>query len=196
MIKDKPLHRLASLALLGLLLLSACQSLASPSALNSSAPPFSSPLVLPTAAEASSPLPTATPAESTLDSVSQGVPTPGQPDRSTITGFLMTNTESPTPVGEVSLYLATVHTDETGKPLAASFDRKTALHTQTDAAGRFVFVDVPSQQYALILDRISEAFLLNSPDDNSDMLLNPEAGEILDVGRLVYDSLPEAGPLP
>lgn len=59
-----------------------------------------------------------------------------------------------------------------------------------------LFVDVPSQQYALILDRISEAFLLNSPDDNSDMLLDPEAGEILDVGRLVYTSLPDAGPLP
>ena len=100
------------------------------------------------------------------------------------------------PVGEVFLYLASIHTGETGKPLAASFDRQTAPRAQTDAFGRFVFVDVPSQQYALILDRISEAFLLNSPNDNSDMLLNPEAGEVLDVGRLVYGSLPGAEPLP
>jgi hypothetical protein len=195
MIKDKPI-RLASLTLLGLLLLTACQSPVSPSALNSSVTPFSSPLALPTVADANSPVAPPTPAESALRPVEGGVPTPSKQDRSTVTGFLMTNKESPTPVPGAFLYLATVHTSETGKPLAASFDRQTAPRAQTDAAGRFVFVDVPNQQYALILDRISEAFLLNSPDDNSDMLLNPEAGEIFDVGRLVYSSLPDAGPLP
>lgn len=187
--------RLASLILLGLLL-TACQSLVSPSTLNSSVTPFSSPLALPTAAEASSPVVTPAPAGSDIQPGEGGVPTPSQADHSTITGFLMTNKESPTSVGEAVLYLATIHTDETGKPLAASFDRQTAPRTQTDAAGRFVFVDVPSQQYALILDRISETFLLKSPDDNSDMILTPGAGKVLDVGRLVYDTLPGAGPSP
>jgi hypothetical protein len=194
MIKEKPM-RLAGLILLGLLL-TACQSLVSPSTLNSSVAPFSSPLALPTAADASSPVVTPAPAGSGIQPVEGGVPTPSKADHSTITGFLMTNKESPTPVGEAVLYLATIHTDETGKPLAASFDRQTAPRSQTDAAGRFVFVDVPSQQYALILDRISETFLLKSPDDNSDMFLTPGAGEVLDVGRLVYGSLPGAGPSP
>jgi|WetSurMetagenome_2_1015567.scaffolds.fasta_scaffold108197_1 hypothetical protein len=194
MIKNKPI-RLTSLILLGLLL-TACQSLASPSTLNTSVAPFSSPLMLPTAADSNSPVATPALVGSDLQPVEGSVPTPSKHDRSTITGFLMTNKESPTPALGVFLYLATIHTDKTGKPLAASFDRQTAPRAQTDAAGRFVFVDVPSQQYALILDRISETFLLNSPSDNGDMLLTPEAGEILDVGRLVYSSLPDAGPLP
>jgi hypothetical protein len=195
MIKDKPIQ-LTSLILLGLLLLTACQGPVSPSALNSSVTPFSSPLALPTAADANSPVATPAPAGSAHQPVEGGVPTPSKQDRSTITGFLMTNKESPAPVPGAFLYLATVHTSETGKPLAASFDRQTAPRAQTDAAGRFVFVDVPSQQYALILDRISETFLLKSPDNNGDMLFNSEAGKILDVGRLVYSSLPGAGPLP
>lgn len=139
MIKDK-LIQLASLTLLGLLLLTACQSPISPSALNSSVTPFSSPLTLPTAADANSPVATPTPPESALQPVEGGVPTPSKLDRSTITGILMTNKESPTPFGGVFLYLATIHTNETGKPLAASFDQQIAPRAQTDAAGRFVYV--------------------------------------------------------
>lgn len=182
--------------LFGLTLMTACQSLLPSSALTSSGVPFTSPLAMPTVTQAISTIATPLPTGSTSQLITNRVPPPSRPNLSTITGVLMVNKESPTPVGEVILYLATIHTDDAGRPLVASFDRRTSPRTQTDASGRFVFADVPSEPYALILDRISEAFMLNSPDNNGDMLFRPLAGEILDVGQLIYGTLPQAGPMP
>ena len=111
-------------------------------------------------------------------------------DQVSITGVLQRNTGSPVSVSNAILYLGSVHLDASGTPILAGLDKQTAPRTQTDQSGRFVFVDVPPGTYVLILDRVFEAFLLNDPISGKDFLIKPQAGQILDLGKLVYASLP------
>ena len=93
------------------------------------------------------------------------------------------------PVKEAILYLAgVIQSGDT--PTLASFDRNSSPRTQTDAYGRFVFVDVPADRYGLVLDRINQSYLLKNPKDDSDLLFTPKPGQVLDLGKLVYPSLP------
>jgi hypothetical protein len=75
--------------------------------------------------------------------------------------------------------------------MLAQFDRVTSPRTQTDASGRFLFVDVPVAKYGLVLDRIRTSYYLKNPKDNGDFLFQPQPGQVLDLGKLVYPSLPE-----
>lgn len=118
------------------------------------------------------------------------VPTPSKPDRATITGVLLQDPSTPRPVSGALLYLASLIAGPSGTPSVATLDRTSPLRTQTDRAGRFVFIDVPIQKYALVLDRITATYLLNNPKDNSDLLFEPKPNQILDVGDLVYPVLP------
>ena len=111
-------------------------------------------------------------------------------DRVSITGILQRNTSSPVSVNDAILYLGSVHLDASGAPILAGLDKQTAPRTQTDQSGRFVFADVPPDTYVLILDRIHETFLLNDPTSGKDFLIKSQAGQILDLGKLVYASLP------
>jgi hypothetical protein len=111
-------------------------------------------------------------------------------DRGSITGILQRNTSSPVSVNDAILYLGSVHLDAGGTPILAGLDKQAAPRTQTDQSGRFVFADVPPGTYVLILDRIHEAFLLNDPTSGKDLLIKLQAGQILDLGKLVYASLP------
>ena len=136
-----------------------------------------SPVQTPSASTLTSPLPTAI-----------IVPTPSWPDRSTITGILLEGSDEH-PVKEAILYLAGV-IQSGSTPALAGFDRASSPHTQTDASGQFVFVDVPADRYGLVLDRINQSYLLKNPKDNSDLLFTPKPGQVLDLGKLVYSSLP------
>jgi hypothetical protein len=111
-------------------------------------------------------------------------------DRGSITGVLLRNTSSPISVNDAILYLGSVHLDANGAPILAGLDKQTAPSTQTDKSGRFVFAEVPPGTYVLILDRIHETFLLNDPTSGKDFLIKSQAGQILDLGKLVYASLP------
>ncbi len=117
------------------------------------------------------------------------VPTPGT-DTGTVVGYILTNKASPTPAGTVLLALARVIPGPDGTPMVASFNRNEAPHALTDANGRFVFSEVPPGQYALILDRISDAFMLNHPDSGEDFIVAVAAGEETDLGEIIYASLP------
>ena len=141
------------------------------------APRPASPVQTPLALAPISPLPTAA-----------IIATPSKPDRSTITGILLQGPDE-RPAQEAIVYLAgVIQTGDT--PTLASFDRGSSPRTQTDAYGRFVFVDVPVERYGLVLDRVNQSFLLKNPKDNSDMLFTPKSGQVLDLGKLVYPSLP------
>ncbi|HKZ87472.1 MAG TPA: hypothetical protein VJ793_27920 [Anaerolineae bacterium] len=145
-----------------------------------------------------SPMPT--PAANTFTSpvlpLITAIPTPSGPDTATITGVLLENPSSPRPVAGAIVYLAHILPEASGKPYLAGLDKVSSPRAQTDGAGRFVFADVPEGMYALILDRIYEAFLLNDPDDGSDFIFEPEPGRVLDLGNLVYSSLPGENPVP
>ena len=121
--------------------------------------------------------------------VIEEIPTPGQ-ETGTVTGYILVNKTSPAPAGTVLLALAKVIPGPDGTPMVASFNRNEAPHALTDSNGRFVFSDVPPGQYALILDRISDAFMLNHPENGEDFIITVTAGEATDLGEIVYASLP------
>ncbi|HEX7974144.1 MAG TPA: hypothetical protein VF498_07035 [Anaerolineales bacterium] len=120
------------------------------------------------------------------------VPTPSDPSKATITGYLMEHPNSPQPANWFFiLYLAEVQTDKNGTPMIAGFSVRSAISTQPDSAGRFVFENVPAgKKYALVMDMVNTSFMLKDPKTGADMLWEPKAGQILDVGKLVYSSLP------
>lgn len=165
------------LAMIGVI---ACQSAAPEPTPPTSA--FTSPLEAPTASVFTSPIP----APPAADLAAQPA----------VAGVLLRGGETPVPVSEVILYLGEIHLDENGTPLVAGLDRQTAPRTQTDVEGRFAFYDAPPGTYVLILDLIYESFLLNDPITGGDFLLEVEPDQTLDLGNLVYNSLPGDGPLP
>lgn len=124
------------------------------------------------------------------------IPTPSAINRVTITGVLLENLDTPRPVAGAILYLAHIVPDSTGTPILAGLDKVSSPHTQTDAVGRFVFANVPAETYAIILDRFYDTVMLNDPRTGADMLLKPEAGQVLDLGDLVYPSLLSENPTP
>jgi hypothetical protein len=119
-----------------------------------------------------------------------------RPDKMTITGVLLQDANTPRPVAGAILYLANLLPDSSGKLTLASFDKVSSPHTQTDAVGRFVFADVPASPYSLVLFRIADSYLLKDPTSGGDLLFDSKAGQVLDVGRLVYSSLPSDSSAP
>lgn len=125
------------------------------------------------------------------------VPTPSAADKSTITGRLQVNPADPHPVVGAILYLAEIIPESSGTPYLAGFERTHSPRTLTDAAGQFVFVDVDPQQYSLVLDRVSEAYLLGHPNQApGDFIFEAVAGQVLDLGTLTYVSLPGEASIP
>ncbi len=175
----KRLSRITIVSLALLLILSACQAQTSPTAY----PPTG---IQPSTGETTGAYP-APPEPTTY--VIETIPTP-QGDMSTVTGYILKNKTSPTPPGTVLLALGKVIIGPDGMPMVARFDRDEAPHTLTDINGRFVFTDVPPGQYTLIVDRISDAFMLKHPDTGEDFIITASAGEIVDLGEIVYNTLP------
>jgi len=119
------------------------------------------------------------------------IPSPSASDKATITGILQVRDQGqPKPVSGVILALAAIVPEAQGTPWLASYDRDRAYRTLTDSVGRFVFVDVPATSYGLVLDRIDQSFLLGDPKSGGDLFLKPQSGRILDLGELLYESLP------
>lgn len=131
-------------------------------------------------ATVSAPDATATPTRS--------IPTPSA-GAGVVTGTMLLNSVSPEPAYPVLLVLAEV-IEVDGKPMVAGFDRATAPSTLTESDGTFIFPDVKPGKYALVVDRIMDAFLLNNPEDGGDLLFEVKPGEITDAGTLTFDSLP------
>lgn len=114
------------------------------------------------------------------------IPTPS-PEKCVVTGVLMQN-PGPSPVTRTVLMLGGILYSN-GTPAFARTNQND-IRTLTDDNGRFVFGDVPCQEYSLVLDKITEAILLTNPDTGQDLLFTPQAGQILDLGELVYSDLP------
>lgn len=88
------------------------------------------------------------------------------------------------------LFLAPTIKGSDGVELAVSMDRINSPRTQSDMNGAFHFYNVPPGRYGLVFDLLSEAFLLNKPEDGSQFVIVITAGETTDLGRLVYDQFP------
>lgn len=161
-----------------------------------SSTPFASPVLT----DASVPFVSvvATPVRNSIDPPVQNdnLLSAAQLKQAVVTGVLLKNQNSPSPVGKAILCLGVVYLSEGGLPLAAGFDRQRAPCTQSDEQGRFVFSGVPDGTYGLILDRAMDAILLNDPATGTDMLVKIHNGGSVDLGKLIYRSIPGVGPAP
>ncbi len=88
------------------------------------------------------------------------------------------------------LFLAPTIVASDGKETAVSLDRINSPRAQSDEKGLFHFYNVPPGRYGLVFDLISEAFLLNKPQDGSEFIIVITAGETVDLGKLVYEQFP------
>ena len=93
------------------------------------------------------------------------------------------------PVSNISLYLAEVITDSTGKEMVAGLDPRNSPNTVTDDQGSFTFTNVKPGGYALILDIVTNQFLLNYPDKDTPIIVHVEAGKEVNLGDLKFNDL-------
>jgi hypothetical protein len=92
---------------------------------------------------------------------------------------------------QTSLYLAAIKTDAKGSELVAAFSALESPRAETDAEGRFTFMNVKPGRYALILYTGVNGYLMNVPDKTEEPItLTVSAGQTVDLGQLSYDTLP------
>lgn len=113
------------------------------------------------------------------------------PGMGRVTGVLQVGArEKPQPAKNALLYLAKTIKDSTGKDSVAALDRVHSPRTVTDNQGRFMFSNVPPGNYGLVLDIITNSFLLMKPGSEEALLIEVPAEKQVDLGTLLYDSLP------
>lgn len=136
--------------------------------------------------------PLSTPGGTTFISPVSGpraVPTPSTKDKGTVAGVLIRDVpgQAPRPYVDVTLYLGSLIRNSASTPGLAGLDKATAPKAITDNSGAFVFTDVPTGTYALILDTPLSSFILHEPGTGNPMLIEVRGGEIKDMGELRYD---------
>jgi hypothetical protein len=117
------------------------------------------------------------------------------PGMSRVTGVLQVgaNGESQ-PAKNALLYLAETVKDSTGRDSFAALDRIRSPRTVTDDQGGFVFSNVPPGNYGLILDAITNSYLLTKPGSEEALLIEVSAEKQVGLGTLLYESLPLSPP--
>ncbi|MES4787709.1 MAG: hypothetical protein C4294_20005 [Nitrospiraceae bacterium] len=115
------------------------------------------------------------------------------PKLGSIKGVLMVRKDgAEKPVVNGNLYLADIKKDASGKEVGATFDRISSPRAFTDGEGRFMFSNVQPGRYGIVFDVIRNSYMLRQPTDGSDLIVTVTPGSQRDLGRLVYDSLPDA----
>jgi hypothetical protein len=175
---------LTLLLLFSLVLLSGCDTGQTPIPEATEEEVFQSPLATPTTEDESPPTPTE-------QAQVVEVPSPS-PDAGVVTGILLRG-DPPEPPSVAILYLGRILTGDDGTPVMTGVDKQTAPNSGVDAVGRFAFSEVPPGQYALVLDAVSRTLILRNPTDGMDLLIEVTAGEVTDLGELLYPDMP---PLP
>lgn len=94
------------------------------------------------------------------------------------------------PVVDVTIYLGNIVADDTGRELVAGYDRTSLMRASTDENGYFKVYNVPAGRYGLILDLVTQAYLMDTPDGTQSILLTVMNGKITDLGVLDYSVLP------
>jgi hypothetical protein len=109
------------------------------------------------------------------------------PKMGNVIGRLILNNN---PVKNTTLYLADVIKDATGRDVVAGLDRVKSPNTTTDNKGTFGFINIKPGSYALILDAVTNQYLMKYPGNNKAIIVQVEIGKDVDLGELNYDTLP------
>lgn len=94
------------------------------------------------------------------------------------------------PVVNVAVYLGGLITDDQGRELVAGYDRTSLMRAYTDENGNFTVYNVPEGRYGVILDLVTQAYLLDTPDGTQSVLISVTNGKITDLGTMEYQELP------
>jgi hypothetical protein len=94
------------------------------------------------------------------------------------------------PVSNITLYIAEVITDDTGRDMVAGLDPRKSPNTVTDSQGNFTFTNITPGRYALILDIITNQYLLNYPGKEDPIIFQVEPGREVNFGDMNFDELP------
>lgn len=128
------------------------------------------------------PLPTATP---TL-----------APDKGRVVGVMQVRTGTGVQgLYRYNLYLGRTIKDNSGKDIFVSLDRINSPRATTDEQGRFAFQNIDPGTYGMLLDTGNNSFQLLQPGKEEMIIVTVGAGTTVDLGTLVYDSVPTP-PLP
>ncbi len=131
---------------------------------------------------------TAYPSTTTSETVKVDTTSPTQdPNMGSVKGILLLKGK---PVENVMIYLGGLVTDDKGRELVAGYDRSSSMRAYTDENGNFTVNNVPEGRYGLILDLVTQAYLMNMPDGDQSILLTVKKGETTDLGILDYQELP------
>ena len=113
------------------------------------------------------------------------------PDSGSLTGVLLLRRGGDLqPVIDVKVALGKILSDDEGTERVVAYEPSRAPVAQTDSTGRFVFENLQSGRYGLILDTVLNAVLLYRDGAASAILLEVTAGEVTDLGRLEFSDLP------
>jgi hypothetical protein len=113
-------------------------------------------------------------------------PTPSQPaaDKATVTGRALNEDGTPVAEGTVVRLAETYYQGSDG---AYALDESRSPGANTDAAGYFVFSDIPAREYVLIIGDIYTVYKVVPKPDGLPQTYNPEPGQILDLGEIKVD---------
>lgn len=94
------------------------------------------------------------------------------------------------PVKEINLFLAGFVQDSSGNDAVAYISPGKSPETTTDDQGNFTFYNVPVGNYGIVLEYISDTFILLTPDGSTTLMVNVEDQKTTNLGLLDYDDLP------
>ena len=127
--------------------------------------------------------------EATADSATPTLKTTA--DTGALSGALLLKTDDGLkPVADVKIALGETLSDDEGDERVVAYEPSTAPVAYTDSTGRFVFEELPTGRYGLILDVVLSSFLLYKEGTLDAILFDITAGEVTDLGRLEYSELP------
>jgi hypothetical protein len=135
----------------------------------------SSPTALPTDVPVTH-MPTSTPPPPTATPLPTSLPTNG-----TVSGFLIEETTQES-LSDCVLYLAKILKTSSEGLSVTALDATTDPRAITDVAGKFTFVNVPPESYALALLTPTGPALIKEAKTEKEVLLSVEAGETVDLG--------------
>jgi hypothetical protein len=94
------------------------------------------------------------------------------------------------PYTEGQVYLSEVIKDNQGTELVVGFDRTSIIRGGLDSQGNFLIPNVPPGRFGVVLDLVSDAYLLMAPGKEDSFIIDVSAGQNLDLGTLDYPNLP------